>query len=165
MRFLSRLLAPVAMVIATLLGSLLTAAPAVFASEAAPVASATQAAPAHVPLSLAPGQAAGFGDDVGTAAYGDCPVGYICFWSGENGQGLRCTFGRNYPDVFAACSWIRNEVIPHSVYNRTAYRYHYYLDPGYKSRIGSTVAGDRGNLSGRYLIGSLCRHNSTGCPN
>lgn len=58
-----------------------------------------------------------------------------------------------------------NQVIPDSVYNRTAYHYHYYMDPDYGSRIGSTVAGDRGNLSGLYLVGSLCHHNSTGCPN
>lgn len=156
MRFLPRFLAPVMIVIAALLGSLLTATPAV---------SATEAAPASIPLSLEPGQAAGFDGDVGTAAYSDCPSGYICFWSGANGEGLRCTFGRNYPDVLAACSWMRNEVIPNSVYNRTAYRYHYYLDANYEGRIGSTVAGDSGNLSGRYLVGSLCRHNSTGCPN
>ncbi|WP_183091458.1 peptidase inhibitor family I36 protein [Streptomyces radicis] len=156
MRFLPRLLAPVAIVIAALLGSLMTATPA---------ASAAATAPANIPLSLGPGEASGLDGDIGTAAYSDCPSGSICFWSGANGQGLRCTFGRNYPDVLAACSWMANGVIPHSVYNRTAYRYHYYMDADYETRIGSTVAGDSGNLSGRYLVGSLCRHNSTGCPN
>ncbi|RBM06880.1 hypothetical protein [Streptomyces sp. PT12] len=58
-----------------------------------------------------------------------------------------------------------NGVIPRSVYHRTAYRYHYSMDADHEGRIGSTVAGDRGNLSGRYLVGFLCRRNSTGCPN
>lgn len=174
MRFLPRLLAPVTIVIAALLGTLLTVAPAASATETAPAASATETAPtsvateaasAAVPLSVAPGERAGFGDDVGTAEYRDCPSGSICFWNGQDGAGLRCTFGTNYPDVLAACSWMANGVIPNSVYNNSSYRYHYYLDANYRSRIGSTTAGDSGNLSGRYLIGSLCRHNSSGCPN
>ncbi|MBV1935932.1 peptidase inhibitor family I36 protein [Streptomyces sp. BV286] len=133
-----------------------------------------QEAPAFTPAdiaaqSLGAGQAMGFDSapgDVGTKAYSDCGSGWICFWSGSNGTGSRCQWSSALnPRAREACSWMNNGTVTRSVYNRTSYRYHYYRAFSYQDRIGSTLSGGQGNLAGTYTIGSLCRHNASGCPN
>ncbi|MFE2044910.1 peptidase inhibitor family I36 protein [Streptomyces sp. NPDC059477] len=166
---------------AGLMGAALAIAPAAQAQQAAPDSGRTLVAvPASSEalsyevfpsgeVSLGAGQAAGFGatpGDVGTLKYSDCPSGYICFWSEPGGEGLRCSWSAALnPRAREACSWMNNGTTTKSVYNRTSYRYHYYRAFNYQDRIGSTLSGGQGNLAGTYTIGSLCRHNASGCPN
>ncbi|MET8976857.1 peptidase inhibitor family I36 protein [Streptomyces sp. NPDC004539] len=136
----------------------------------APTAQAQASAPAPAaPASVAPGQAMGFdtsSGEVGILAYSDCPSGWICFWSGSGGTGSRCQWSSALnPRAREECSWMNNGTVTRSVYNRTSYRYHYYRAFSYQDRIGSTLSGGQGNLAGTYTIGSLCRHNASGCPN
>jgi hypothetical protein len=90
-----------------------------------------------------------------TAAY-DCSAGYICFYTGRNGTGRRCMYSMSNPSPHDICSWSLNK--PNSVRNRTKYRVHYYTrsaSPCSPGRIGSTLAGNRGNLAGDYNIRCL----------
>ncbi|MDX3384695.1 peptidase inhibitor family I36 protein [Streptomyces niveiscabiei] len=140
------------------------------ALAAAPTAQAQESTPARpLAVSLESGQAVGFGatpDAAGLRAYSDCPSGWICFWSGSNGTGSRCQWSSSLnPRAREECSWMNNGTVTKSVYNRTSYRYHYYRAFSYQDRIGSTLSGGQGNLAGTYTIGSLCRHNASGCPN
>ncbi|WP_153427012.1 peptidase inhibitor family I36 protein [Streptomyces alkaliphilus] len=124
--------------------------------------------PAPSVETIAPGEALGFDTDgkVGTAAHSDCPSGSICFWSGSNGTGSRCTWGAsNYPRAREMCSWMNNGTVTRSVYNRTDYRMHYYRAFNYRDRIGSSPGGARANPAGTHTIGSLCRHNYSDCRN
>ncbi|MCU4748355.1 MULTISPECIES: peptidase inhibitor family I36 protein [Streptomyces] len=125
---------------------------------------AVQQEPA-VAVGLAAQEAVGF-DDAGALAYADCTSGYICFFSAANGGGSKCQWSSALnSDTRPQCSWMNSGTTAKSVYNRTSYRYHYYLDKNYKNRLGSTLSGGQGNLAGSYTIGSLCRHNASGCPN
>ncbi|MGW4029300.1 peptidase inhibitor family I36 protein [Streptomyces sp. NPDC004838] len=120
------------------------------------------AALAVVPVAQAdatPSDAAAAG--VSVAAYSDCRAGYICFWSERNGTGQRCQWSENAPNARPMCSWMNSGTNARSVYNRTGSRFHYYHRANYVDRIGSTVAGDSGNLAGTYTIGSLC---AGSCP-
>ncbi|MEU8350615.1 peptidase inhibitor family I36 protein [Streptomyces sp. NPDC048845] len=99
------------------------------------------------------------------AGYADCPKNKICFWPDFNARGTRCTYeNTNHKNTQAKCFWMADKMAK-SIYNRTGHRVHYYLDKNFKKRLGSTTSGDSGNLSGRYTIGSLCRHNIGACPN
>ncbi|MFB7762827.1 peptidase inhibitor family I36 protein [Streptomyces xiamenensis] len=125
---------------------------------------AVQQEPA-VAVGLAAQEAVGF-DDAGALAYADCDNGWICFFSATNGGGSKCQWNAALnSDTRPQCSWMNSGTTAKSVYNRTSYRYHYYLDKNYKNRLGSTLSGGQGNLAGSYTIGSLCRHNASGCPN
>ena len=109
------------------------------------------------------GQAAGF-TDPGALAYADCDSGYICFFSGASGGGNKCQWSAALISS-TNCSWMNGGTPAKSVYNRTSHRYHYYLDSHYNNRLGSTLSGAQGNLTGNYTVGSLCRHNASGCQN
>ncbi|MFM9610589.1 peptidase inhibitor family I36 protein [Streptomyces niveiscabiei] len=147
-----------------LMGAALTVSPPAQAQEST---ASTSARPLAV--SLESGQAVGFGaasDAVRLRAYSDCPSGWICFWSGSGGTGSRCQWNSSLnPRAREECSWMNNGTVTKSVYNRTSYRFHYYKAFSYRDRIGSTLSGGQGNLAGTYTIGSLCRHNASGCPN
>jgi hypothetical protein len=149
-----------------LMGATMALTPTAQAQEAAPKAPAPAGIAAQA---LGAGEAMGFDTapgDVGPLAYSDCPSGWICFWSGSNGTGSRCQWSSALnPRAREACSWMNNGTVTKSVYNRTSSRYHYYRAFNYQSRIGSTLSGGQGNLAGTYTIGSLCRHNASGCPN
>ncbi|WP_282693178.1 peptidase inhibitor family I36 protein [Streptomyces sp. CC208A] len=154
-----------------LMGAALAVAPTAQAQEAsaAPAPAQAVASAQAGAVSLGAGEAIGFSTppgEMGTEAYSDCPSGWICFWSGSNGTGSRCQWSSSLnPRAREECSWMNNGTYTKSVYNRTSYRYHYYKAFNYKDRIGSTLSGGQGNLAGTYNIGSLCRHNASGCPN
>ncbi|MFD1147022.1 peptidase inhibitor family I36 protein [Saccharothrix hoggarensis] len=88
-----------------------------------------------------------------TGAAWDCTDNYICFFKGADGTGERCQYSKSHPRANEICSW--GLVNAHSVRNRSNDRVHYYAEHNYRSRIGSTVAGDQGNLAGTYTIRSL----------
>ncbi|WP_432746446.1 peptidase inhibitor family I36 protein [Streptomyces sp. JH002] len=155
--------AATALALGGLLGS--GAGPAGAATEADVAVQQEAPAAAEAGFALAAQEAVGF-DDAGVLAYADCKDGWICFFSATNGGGSKCQWNAALnPDTRPQCSWMNSGTTAKSVYNRTSYRYHYYLDKNYKNRIGSTLSGAQGNLAGSYTIGSLCRHNASGCPN
>ncbi|MGW7295431.1 peptidase inhibitor family I36 protein [Streptomyces xiamenensis] len=120
---------------------------------------------ASAAVGLAPGEAVGF-EDAEALAYADCEDGWICFFSATGGGGSKCQWNAALnPDTRPECTWMKSGTTAKSVWNRTSYRYHYYLDENYRNRLGSTLSGGQGNLAGSYVIGSLCRHNASGCPN
>ncbi|WP_158852792.1 peptidase inhibitor family I36 protein [Saccharothrix deserti] len=88
-----------------------------------------------------------------TAAAWDCSDNFICFYQEADGKGKKCQYSKNHPRANEICSW--GLVNAHSVRNLSNDRVHYCAEHNYKSRIGSTVAGDQGNLAGTYTIRSL----------
>ncbi|GGV36852.1 peptidase inhibitor family I36 protein [Streptomyces spectabilis] len=109
-------------------------------------------------LALAPTAQA---DATSPAGYDNCPAGYICFYSEKDGNGQKCQWSASNTNTRPMCSWMRDGTNTRSVYNRTNSRFHYYHNANYVNRIGSTTAGNRGNLAGTYTIGSLC---AGSCP-
>lgn len=83
----------------------------------------------------------------------DCSDHYICFYRDSDGRGERCQYSQSNARANEICSW--GLVNPKSVRNRSNDRVHYYREHNYEGRIGSTVAGDQGNLAGDYTIRSL----------
>ncbi|MFF2377691.1 peptidase inhibitor family I36 protein [Streptomyces xiamenensis] len=155
--------AATALALGGLLGS--GVGPAGAATEAEVGVQQEASAAAEAGFTLAPGEAVGF-EDAGALAYDDCDDGYICFFSATGGGGSKCQWSAALnPDTRPECTWMKSGTTAKSVWNRTSYRYHYYLDKNYRNRLGSTLSGGQGNLAGNYLIGSLCRHNASGCPN
>ncbi|MDT0342322.1 peptidase inhibitor family I36 protein [Streptomyces litchfieldiae] len=105
-------------------------------------------------LATAPGAA---------AAYADCSSGAICFFSEKDGGGSRCQYYNDTPRT--SCDFMNDGRTTWSVYNRSAVRVHYYMDANYGRRIGSTLSGVSGNLSGSYTVGSVCFEDSgSSCP-
>jgi hypothetical protein len=88
-----------------------------------------------------------------TAAAWDCSDNYICFYEGADGTGKKCQYSKSHRKANEICSW--GLVKPHSVRNRSNDRVHYYAEHDFDKRIGSTVAGDQGNLAGTYTIRSI----------
>lgn len=89
------------------------------------------------------------------AAYG-CTAGYFCIFNGSNGTGDQCQWAeQDNPNTHSDCSWLQLGWLVRSVYNRHNYQVQYYLEPNYNSRVGSTVAGGKGNLTGTYQIDSF----------
>ncbi|MEU3076328.1 peptidase inhibitor family I36 protein [Streptomyces laurentii] len=110
-------------------------------------------------LALAPAAPAAVA--VPADGYDSCKKGYICFFSEKDGEGQKCQWSANATDARSMCSWMKSGTNTRSVYNRTGGRFHYYHRANYVDRIGSTTAGDKGNLAGTYTIGSLC---TGSCP-
>lgn len=91
-----------------------------------------------------------------TSAYADCPPGEICFYTGYNGSGKRCSWYAHDTDWASGsttCSWALSSNVC-SVYNRTSRRVEYFREANYVSRIGSTLSGVAGNLACNYKIRS-----------
>ncbi|MDX3189803.1 peptidase inhibitor family I36 protein [Streptomyces sp. MN03-5084-2B] len=86
------------------------------------------------------------------AAY-ECTAGYVCFYQGSNGTGRRCQYSQNNPKANEICSW--GLVNPKSISNRTTKKVTYYTEQDYDNKIGSTTAGNSGNLAGNYTVRSL----------
>ncbi|MDT8914670.1 peptidase inhibitor family I36 protein [Amycolatopsis sp. PS_44_ISF1] len=86
------------------------------------------------------------------AAY-ECTAGYVCFYQGSNGTGKRCQYSQNNPKANEICSW--GLVNPKSISNRTTKKVTYYTEQNYNTKIGSTTAGNSGNLAGNYTVRSL----------
>jgi hypothetical protein len=119
------------------------------------------AALAVVPVAQADATPSGAAAASVSRAYSDCANGFICFWSEKGGEGQKCQWSQNAPNARSMCSWMNAGTNARSVYNRTGSRFHYYHQANYVNRIGSTTAGNRGNLAGTYTIGSLC---AGSCP-
>ncbi|MFF5703839.1 peptidase inhibitor family I36 protein [Streptomyces sp. NPDC012794] len=104
------------------------------ALAAAPVAAATESQP---------------------AAYA-CNSGNFCIYSDWNGGGERC----EWPDAQRAntadnCGFIQRGINVRSVWNGKNNRVQYYTQTNYNARVGSTSAGNGGNLMGTYQIRSF----------
>lgn len=92
----------------------------------------------------------------GASGYGNCPDGHICFYEETDGRGEACRYDRTDADAIASCPFERDGgKVVKSVANRSTFRVHYFLDPHCRTRIGSTLSGGQGNLSGRYQVASL----------
>lgn len=91
-----------------------------------------------------------------SAAFTRCTHGYFCAFDGWNGEGTRCQWSaaemRNTADN---CSFIRAGKNVRSVWNKTEHRVQYYTQTNFNSRVGSTLAGQGGNLQGNYQIRSF----------
>ncbi|WP_221348101.1 peptidase inhibitor family I36 protein [Streptomyces beigongshangae] len=90
------------------------------------------------------------------AAYNNCPSGYFCIYSDWNGGGTRCQWSQaNKANTADDCSFIQRGQNVRSVWNKTGHRVQYYTQTNYNSRVGSTPAGNGGNLQGNYQIRSF----------
>ncbi|MER5553586.1 peptidase inhibitor family I36 protein [Streptomyces sp. NPDC002793] len=91
-----------------------------------------------------------------SAAFARCAHGYFCAFDGWNGEGTRCQWSaREMKNTADNCSFIRNGKNVLSVWNKTEHRVQYYTGTNFKSRVGSTLAGQGGNLQGNYQIRSF----------
>jgi len=90
------------------------------------------------------------------AAFARCTHGYFCAFDGWNGEGTRCQWSaREMRNTADNCSFIRNGKNVLSVWNKTEHRVQYYTQTNFNSRVGSTLAGQGGNLQGNYQIRSF----------
>ncbi|TLS44488.1 hypothetical protein FE633_19440 [Streptomyces montanus] len=101
-------------------------------------------------VAAAPAQAA-------AAAY-SCPSGSICFYTGDDGTGDRCTWDGFDPDWrngAVRCSWSADKNV-RSVFNNgtSGKSVVYYSGANYETRKGCTRMGQKGNLAGTYKLRS-----------
>ncbi|MFH9615071.1 peptidase inhibitor family I36 protein [Streptomyces pratensis] len=90
------------------------------------------------------------------AAFTRCTHGYFCAFDGWNGEGTRCQWSaREMSNTADNCSFIREGRNVLSVWNKTEHRVQYYTQTNFNSRVGSTLAGQGGNLQGSYQIRSF----------
>jgi hypothetical protein len=89
---------------------------------------------------------------------GSCTPGNVCFYSGPNGTGSKCSWSDKDPDWAngnVQCSWALT-TNPRSVWNNgqsTAFQgVVYYRARDFKDRAGCTRRWNRGNLVGDYRI-------------
>ncbi|MCA1705478.1 MAG: peptidase inhibitor family I36 protein, partial [Actinobacteria bacterium] len=89
----------------------------------------------------------------------DCPSGHICFYTGDNGTGDRCTWDTADPDWrngAIQCSWAADKNVRSVFNNDSDPRYTgvvYYKGADYQDRVGCTQQGQKGNLAGTYQEG------------
>jgi hypothetical protein len=77
-------------------------------------------------------------------------------YSDWNGGGTRCQWpNERKANTADNCSFIQNGHNVRSVWNATGHRVQYYTGTNYNSRVGSTHAGQGGNLQGNYQIRSF----------
>ncbi|MFD7336099.1 peptidase inhibitor family I36 protein [Streptomyces violascens] len=89
------------------------------------------------------------------AAY-NCSPGYFCIYSDWNGSGTRCQWSQSsLANTADNCSFIQRGQNVRSVWNKTGHRVQYYTQTNYHARVGSTQAGQGGNLQGNYQIRSF----------
>ncbi|MTE17737.1 hypothetical protein F0L17_01030 [Streptomyces sp. TRM43335] len=88
------------------------------------------------------------------AAAASCSTGYVCFWTGLDYTGSKCTWLDGDPDWYSGsirCSWAANGTPARSVYNAgTSTRWTgvaYYAGANYVSRVGCTPQGRGGNFT------------------
>ncbi|MFJ1716939.1 MULTISPECIES: peptidase inhibitor family I36 protein [unclassified Streptomyces] len=85
-----------------------------------------------------------------------CSPGYFCIYSDWNGGGTRCQWSdKQRANTADDCSFIQRGQNVRSVWNATGHRVQYYTKTNYNSRVGSTAAGNGGNLQGDYQIRSF----------
>lgn len=93
------------------------------------------------------------------AAY-SCPSGHICFYTGDNGTGSRCSWDVDDPDWrngAIQCSWAADYNVRSVFNNSTSPNFTgvvYYLGANYEDRVGCTRQGQSGNLAGTYKVRS-----------
>ncbi|MFE6979460.1 peptidase inhibitor family I36 protein [Streptomyces sp. NPDC057682] len=88
------------------------------------------------------------------AAAAACATGYVCFWTGTNYTGSKCTWLNGDPDWYSGdikCTWAANGSLARSVYNagtsssKTGVAY--YSGANYANRVGCTPQGRGGNFT------------------
>ncbi|WP_371098173.1 peptidase inhibitor family I36 protein [Streptomyces sp. NBC_01005] len=85
-----------------------------------------------------------------------CSPGYFCIYSDWNGGGTRCQWSdKQRANTADDCSFIQRGQNVRSVWNATGHRVQYYTQTNYNARVGSTPAGNGGNLQGNYQIRSF----------
>ncbi|WP_406494300.1 peptidase inhibitor family I36 protein [Streptomyces sp. NBC_00846] len=93
--------------------------------------------------------------DSARASY-SCSPGYFCIYSDWNGGGTRCQWSdKQRANTADDCSFIQRGQNVRSVWNATGHRVQYYTKTNYNARVGSTHAGNGGNLQGNYQIRSF----------
>ncbi|WP_385620324.1 peptidase inhibitor family I36 protein [Streptomyces sp. P8-A8] len=86
----------------------------------------------------------------------NCSPGYFCIYSDWNGGGTRCQWSdKQRANTADDCSFIQRGQNVRSVWNATGHRVQYYTQTNYNARVGSTPAGNGGNLQGNYQIRSF----------
>lgn len=91
-----------------------------------------------------------------TSGYESCSSGEICFYTGPNGTGNKCTwrdFDEDWQSGGTICSWAALSNVC-SVANKTGSRIEYFQDAYYQRRIGSTLNNGQGNLQCTYRLRS-----------
>ncbi|MDQ0932104.1 peptidase inhibitor family I36 protein [Streptomyces turgidiscabies] len=94
-----------------------------------------------------------------TAAAVDCASGDVCFWTGANFTGRKCSWNAADPDWLGGdtrCSWAATTNVK-SVWNAgtsSSTGVAYYLDADYNDRVGCTRQQHGGNLAGTYKVRS-----------
>ncbi|MFF2895083.1 peptidase inhibitor family I36 protein [Streptomyces sp. NPDC057966] len=92
----------------------------------------------------------------GARASFSCSPGYFCIYSDWNGGGTRCQWSdKQRANTADDCSFIQRGQNVRSVWNATGHRVQYYTQTNYNARVGSTPAGNGGNLQGNYQIRSF----------
>ncbi|MFD4760333.1 peptidase inhibitor family I36 protein [Streptomyces sp. NPDC058439] len=114
------------------------------------------------PAAAGAAENAGHTAGTGTAAVGsarasyNCSPGYFCIYSDWNGGGTRCQWSdKQRANTADDCSFIQRGQNVRSVWNATGHRVQYYTKTNYNARVGSTPAGNGGNLQGNYQIRSF----------
>jgi hypothetical protein len=92
------------------------------------------------------------------AAYDDCGGGEVCFYTGKDGTGKKCSWSGRWADWQAGaarCSWAATNNVK-SIYNNgnSGQSVVYYTSSNFKDRIGCTKKGVKGNLAGTYKVRS-----------
>lgn len=94
--------------------------------------------------------------EVVVAAYEDCGWGEICFYTGRDGTGDKCSwtsYDENWSEGSVQCSWAGSQNVC-SVFNKTSVRFEYFRSANYINRIGSTGGWSGGNLACNYKLAS-----------
>ena len=83
-------------------------------------------------------------------------MGDVCFWSEKGGTDKRCAFDiddERWHVAPVVCSWAGNTTVK-CIWNRHSIAVRYYVSTNYNGRIGCTVAGGSGDLTGTYTVSS-----------
>ncbi|MFF0158867.1 peptidase inhibitor family I36 protein [Streptomyces sp. NPDC005263] len=89
----------------------------------------------------------------------DCATGHICFWTGANFTGSKCSWDTADPDWQSGdvrCSWAATTNVK-SVWNAGTGDFSgvaYYKGANYSDRVGCTRQQQGGNLAGTYKVRS-----------
>ncbi|MET9555602.1 peptidase inhibitor family I36 protein [Streptomyces sp. NPDC006645] len=95
-------------------------------------------------------------------AWGACAEGNVCFYTGFDGTGSKCTFpvaDRDWTQAPLVCSWSQTTNVK-SVWNNgtspnfTGVAYYQWNNMVEKDRKGCTLQGKRGDLAGTYKLKS-----------
>ncbi|WEH37023.1 peptidase inhibitor family I36 protein [Streptomyces sp. AM 4-1-1] len=82
-------------------------------------------------------------------------TGKFCIYNGWDGSGSSCQWSGDKANTADGCSFIKRGGNVRSVWNGTGGKVTYYTQTNYKKKVGSTPAGQGGNLQGNYQIRSF----------